>query len=154
MAYVIRELGELSSAEVARQFRNHLIGKVAVCTSFDSGKFVEPAWKQVNQYYVSPPINDGMIDAWPVSHDEYCDEWWVFDAQVPPDFAVVAFCNFMMRIADYKELDFEGGCRLDHYLAQFVPALMFGNNELAYLALRSDAALPGRNQLPPRGGAS
>lgn len=137
MAYEVREVGEYSSAEVARQFRADLIGKVAVCTSFDSGRFVDPAWAQVNGYCVSPPIDDRMIDAWPISHDEYCDEWWVFDLQVPPDFDVVAFCNYVgMRIGDYKELDFEGACRLDQYLARFAPAMMFGNNDHAYVVRR------------------
>ncbi|HEY2584535.1 MAG TPA: hypothetical protein VGI81_02075 [Tepidisphaeraceae bacterium] len=114
---------------------------MAICTSFDSGRFVEPAWLQVNGYAVSSPISDEMIDRWPVSHDEYCDEWWVFDSMVPADFDVVAFCNFTeMRIANYKELDFEGACRLDRYLAKFAPTLMFGNNEYAYVVRRSDDA--------------
>jgi hypothetical protein len=141
MPYEFREVGELSSAEVARQLRADLIGKVAVCASFDSGRFVEPTWAQVNGYPVSPPIDDQMVDAWPTSHDEYCDEWWVFDSQIPPDFDVVAFCNYCdMRIANYKELDFEGACRLDQYLAQFAPALVFGNNEYAYVVRRSGGA--------------
>ena len=74
-----------------------------------------------------------MIDGWPTSHDKYCDEWWIFDARVPPNFEVVAFCNYGMRIADHKELDFEGACRLDDYLAKFAPALVFGNNNHAYV---------------------
>jgi hypothetical protein len=138
MPYEFREVRELSCAEVARDLRTDLIGKVAVCTSFDSGRFVEPSWRKINGYCVSPPINDEMVDTWPTSHDDYCDEWWVFDSQVPPDFDAVALCNYAgMRIANYKELDFEGACRLDQYLAKFAPALMFGNNEYAYVVQRS-----------------
>jgi len=138
MPYELREIGELSCADVARQLRADLIGKLAVCTSFDSGRFVEPAWRLVNGYCVSPPINDEIVDSWPTSHDDYCDEWWVFDSQIPPDFDVVALCNYAgMRIARYKELNFDGGCRLDEYLAKFAPALMFGNNEYAYVVRRS-----------------
>jgi hypothetical protein len=140
MPYEFREVGEISCADVARQVRADLIGKLAVCTSFDSGRFVdlEPTWRQVNGYYVSPQITDAMVDAWPTSHDDYCDEWWVFDSRVPSEFEVVALCNYSgMRIARYKELDFEGGCRLDAYLAKFAPALMFGNNEYAYVVRRS-----------------
>lgn len=141
MSYEFQEIGEDSCAEIARQLRAELIGKVAVCTSFDSGRLVEPTWVQLNGHAVSSPISDEMIDSWPASHDDYCDEWWVFDSQVPPDFDVVAFCNFVgVRIANHKELDFEGGCRLDQYLARFAPALMFGNNEYAYVVRRSDGA--------------
>ena len=142
MPYDFQELGELSCREVARLFRTDLIGRRAVCTSFDSGRFVEPAWTEVNGYVVSPPIDDEIVDRWPTSHDEYCDEWWVFDSQVPADFEVVAFCNYVgMRITNYSALDFEGGCRLDHYLARFSPALVFGNNEYAYVVRRSGTAL-------------
>ena len=137
MAHEFPEVGKLSSAEVAREFRALLFGKVAVCTSFDSGKFVEPGWMQVNGYCVSPTIDDAFIDAWPTSHDEYCDEWWVFDSHVPPDFSVHALCNYTgVRIADYLGLDFEGACPLDAYLAKFRPAIVFGNNDYAYVVRR------------------
>ncbi len=138
MPYEFREIGDLSCANVARLLQAELIGKVAVCTSFDSGRFVEPAWREVNGYYVSPIIDNAMVDAWPTSHDDYCDEWWLFDSQVPSDFNVVALCNYMgMRITNYKDVDFEGACRLDQYLAKFAPALMFGNNEYAYVVRRT-----------------
>jgi hypothetical protein len=152
MPYEFREVGELSCGEVARQFRADLIGKLAVCTSFDSGRFVEPAWQQVHGYYVSPPIDDEMIESWPTSHDDYCDEWWVFDSQVPPDFDVVPLCNYVgVRIANYKELDFEGAPRLDQYLAKFAPALMFGNNEYAYVVRRSATDNPALERTGPAG---
>src|SRR5687767_2846511 len=113
MPYDFSEVGELSAAEVARLLRPVLLGRVAVCTSFDSGKFIEPSWTQVNGYCVSPSIDDQLIEAWPVSHDKYCDEWWVFDSRIPLDFAVNAFCNYVgMRIVDYQQLDFEGACPL------------------------------------------
>ncbi len=93
----------------------------------------------MNGYCVSPPITEAMVGAWPNSHDEFCDEWWVFDLRVPPDFSVVAFCNFLgTRIADYQDLDFEGACHLDEYLSKFSPPLVFGCNEYAYVVRRSE----------------
>jgi hypothetical protein len=82
-----------------------------------------------------------LIETWPTSHDEYCDEWWVFDSQIPIDFEVVALCNYIgVRITQYRNLDFEGACRLDSYLAKFAPALLFGNNEYAYVVRRTSNA--------------
>jgi hypothetical protein len=139
MKYEFLEVGELSSAEVARKLKTDLLGRIAVCTSFDSGRFIEPKWELVNGYYVSPRISEAMVDEWPVSHDEYCDEWWIFDAEIPPDFAVVAFCNYVgIGISSYRDLEFDGGCQLDEYLARFLPALVFGNNEFAYVIRRID----------------
>jgi hypothetical protein len=48
MAYDFLEVGELSCAEVARQIRGDLLGRLAVCTSFDSGKLIQPARTRVN----------------------------------------------------------------------------------------------------------
>ena len=141
MSYDFEELdGDLSCAEVARKWRSLLLGRVAVCTSFDSGLIVDPTWLQVNGHCITPTIDDRLLETWPVSHDEFCDEWWVFDIPVPSDFQVTAFCNFVgERIADYKKLDWEGGCPLDSYLLRFRPAVVFGNNEYTYMVRRIDA---------------
>ncbi len=123
---------------MALKYKADLLGRVAVCSSFDSGRYIESTWEQVNGYCISPPITEAMVGEWPNSHDEYCDEWWVFDSRVPPDFSVVAFCNFLgMRIANYRDLEFEGGCHLDEYLSKFSPALVFGCNDYAYVVRRS-----------------
>jgi hypothetical protein len=137
MPYKFRELGDASCRDVARSQSELLFGRIAANTAFDSGLLSIPDWQQINGYCISPAITQNFIDTWPVSHDEYCDEWWVFDAIVPLDFRVHSFCNFInQRIADYKELDYEQGCPLDHYLEKFRPVAIFGNNEMAYLITR------------------
>lgn len=158
MTYDFIELGELSCAEVARGHRPLLLGRVAVCTSFDSGCFLEPAWLRANEYCVTPPIDERLIDNWPVSHEAYCDEWWVFEAVVPVGFKVNAFCNYVdMRIANYRDLVWENGCPLDSYLAAFHPVAVFGNNEYAYLIRRTPRKWPVAHaaaQLRPRWASS
>jgi hypothetical protein len=88
----------------------------------------------VNGFPISPLITIELIADWPVSHNKYCDEWWIFDQTVPSEFDVHSFCNFIgTRIADYKQLDWDNGCPLDSYLQRFRPVAVFGNNELGYL---------------------
>ena len=88
---------------------------------------------------MTPTITSQFIESWPVSHDEYCDEWWIFEGDVPQDFKVEPFCNYVgMRIADYKQLDWNDGCPLDLYLTKYNPVAVFGNNENGYLILRHD----------------
>jgi hypothetical protein len=139
MSYLFSDLGDLSCAEIVRQHRSLLMGNVAVNTSFDSGRLSRLDWKRVNGYCLTPPITPALLEEWPISHDDCWDEWWVFDNQVPQDFEVTAFCNYNFTISRYKELDFEGGCRLDHYLARFRPAGVFGNNQLCAYLIRADA---------------
>jgi hypothetical protein len=150
MGYSFIDLGDLSCSEIVRQHSDLLLGRIAVNTSFDSGRFscpewiaVNPSldsgrlscgdWREVNGYSVTPRITKALIDAWPVSHEEFCDEWWVFESAVPPTFKVNAFCNYVMPIGRYKELDWEDGVPLDRYLREFAPIAMFGNNASAYL---------------------
>lgn len=141
MAYEFSDLDDLEIPQLTQQLRAELLGTVVVGVSFDSHRLVLPSWRRVNGYCVSAPVNDAFIDCWPVSHEGYCDEWWAFDVDVPEDFEVNAFCNFIgTRIGDYKKLNFEGGYRLDLYLERFGPRLVFGNNEWAYLVRR--VALP------------
>ena len=93
-----------------------------------------PGWKQVNGFPVSPCITEEFIDEWPVSHEQFCDEWWIFDQVIPTDFDVHSFCNFIgMTISDYKQLDWDNGCPLDSYLQRFRPIVVFGNNEFSYI---------------------
>ena len=134
MAYHFLDVGDLSCAEIVGRFCDLLIGRIAVNTSFDSGKLSRPDWKHVNGFCVTPPITGSLVDAWPVSHDDCWDEWWVFDSLVPENFEVTAFCNFGLPIAQYKELDFENGCSLDHYLERYRPVAVLGNSQhSAYL---------------------
>lgn len=149
MGYSFIDLGDLSCAEIARLYSELLIGRIAINTSFDSGR-LSPAeyrefnrvpltdWHEFKGYAVTPKITRGLIDAWPVSHDEFYDEWWVFENAVPPTFKVRAFCNFAMPIGQYKRLDWDEGVPLDRYLQEFAPIAVFGNNESAYL-IRQDA---------------
>ncbi|HXY79393.1 MAG TPA: hypothetical protein VEI08_02025 [Candidatus Bathyarchaeia archaeon] len=134
MAYQFLDLGDLSCADIVRQFSHLLIGRIAVNTSFDSGKLSRADWKHVNGFAVTPPITRALVDEWPVSHDDCWDEWWVFDRPVPESFNVTAFCNFCLPIAEYKELNFENMCPLERYLEQYRPVAVLGNNQRsAYL---------------------
>ena len=136
MRYQFQELGERSCHQIAASIGHTLLGKVAVNTSFDSGRIHRPDWAQVNGFAITPRITQEFITAWPVSHDRYCDEWWVFDHLVPIDFNVHSFCNFIgTRISEYKQLNWGEGCPLDSYLLRFEPVAVFGNNELGYLIL-------------------
>ncbi|RYD74094.1 MAG: hypothetical protein EOP84_20470 [Verrucomicrobiaceae bacterium] len=140
--YQFSQLAEISCADIASRLADRLTGCQAVNTSFDSGRLVRPDWEQVNGYAITPPITPDFIAEWPVSHIGFCDEWWVFDRDVPEDFGVSAFCNRVgMRISEYQELDFDGGCPLDRWLSRFTPKLVFGNNELGYVISRRDDSL-------------
>jgi hypothetical protein len=138
MPYRFEEAGEVSCGEIADSLRSAIIGCRAVNSSFDSGRLTMPDWESVNGFPVSPAITERFIAEWPVSHDAYCDEWWLFDGPVPSDFAVLAFCNYTgMRIADYKQLDWPEGCPLDSYLGRFRPKVVFGNNDFGYVIART-----------------
>lgn len=137
MEYLFLDLGPMSCGDVARQIRPLLVGHLAVNSSWDSGRYSRPDWSCVNGFAVTPPINDQLIDAWPVSHDGIFDEWWVFETVVPVGFEVHAFCNYVnMRIAEYRELDWDQGCPLEKYLNNLQPLAVFGNNELAAYLIR------------------
>lgn len=134
MPYDFHQLQAVSCASIAAELEERLIGCRAVNTSFDSGRFTFPEWDCINGFAVTPVISREFVRAWPVSHHAYCDEWWIFEGTIPGDFEVQPFCNYIgTRIADYKDLDFDGACRLDSYLDQFRPRCVFGNNELGYL---------------------
>lgn len=138
MSYRFQDLGEIDCGEVARTIAPLLLGRRAVNVSFDSGVMHAPDWEQVGALPVTPPITEKLIANWPVSHNQYCDEWWIFEATIPPDFQVKAFCNFIgTRIDAYKDLDWPGGYPLDSYLARFQPWLVIGNNERAYSISRT-----------------
>ena len=138
MAYRFKDVGEVSCDEIASSLASRIIGCRAGNSSYDSGRISMPAWEMVNGFPVSPVISEQFIAEWPVSHDVYCDEWWLFDTPVPPDFSVTAFCNYTgMRISDYKQLDWEAGCPLDSYLDRFRPLVVVGNNEFRYVIARA-----------------
>jgi len=134
MPYRFEEVGELSCGEIASSLSSVIIGCRAVNSSYDSGRITMPDWELINGFPVSPVITEELIAEWPVSHDAYCDEWWVFTGSIPSDFSVSAFCNYVgMRIAEYKKLDWPEGCPLDSYLDRFRPMLVFGNNDFGYV---------------------
>jgi hypothetical protein len=138
MPYRFEEVGEVSCDEIASLLGSTLIGCRAVNSAYDSSRITMPTWDLVNGFPVSPAINEQFIAEWPVSHDAYCDEWWVFDGLVPSDFSVAAFCNYTgMRIADYKQLDWAEGCPVDSYLDRFRSKLVFGNNDFGYVISRT-----------------
>lgn len=139
MPYRFEQLESVSCADIAAGLKDRLIGCRAVNTSFDSGRLSNPDWKRLNGFAIAPIITQEFVHSWPVSHDAYCDEWWIFEGTIPSDFDVQAFCNYVgTRIADYKDLDFEGACRLDSYLERFRPRFVFGNNEHGYLITQAE----------------
>ncbi len=148
MPYRFEDLGEVSCDDIVASRTDALIGCRAVNSSFDSGHVQMPGWPLVNGFSVTPLITDEFVAHWPVSHEGYCDEWWVFDSSIPADFAVTAFCNYArMRIAEYKKLDWDAGCPLDAYLERFSPKLVFGNNEFGYVITRESYAGDGAYSL-------
>jgi hypothetical protein len=139
MPYRFDQLESVSCADIAAGLEDRLLGCRAVNTSFDSGRLLNPDWECINGFAVTPTIPHEFVLAWPVSHEAYCDEWWIFDCAIPSDFEIQAFCNYIgTRIADYKELDFDGACRLDSYLELFRPRFVFGNNDLGYLITQAE----------------
>lgn len=141
MNYAIRQLNEVSCREIAAFISDRLIGCRAINTSFDSGLIVQSDWESVNGFPVSPQITNTFVDRWPTSHLSYCDEWWIFDGEIPADFKVNSFCNFVgTSIADLKDLSWEEGWPLDHYLELYQPLAIFGNNKQGYLVIRDDVS--------------
>ena len=136
MNYEFIDAGERRCSEIANEYRDLLLTRTVVCTSFDSGIGGPRGWSRHGQYATNQ-INETLLADWPISHDEYCDEWWIFEDPPPTDFEVHAFCNFIgMRITNYRELDFSEGCQLDEYLMRFRPLLVFGNNADTYVIRR------------------
>lgn len=136
MSYQFLDVGDVSCADIVRQFGHLLIGRIAVNTSFDSGKLSRPDWKHVSGFCVTPPITRALVDEWPVSHDDCWDEWWVFDNLVPQNFEVRAFCNFGLPIVQYKDVDYF--CPLGSYLELYRPAAVLGNNQESAYLIRLD----------------
>src|SRR5438045_156337 len=93
--YNFQELGKVSCRQIAASLRHTLVGKLAVNTAFDSGLIQQPQWQHINCFPVTPLITERLVDEWPVSHDAFCDEWWVFGSDIPPDFKVHNFCNYV-----------------------------------------------------------
>lgn len=150
MSYCFDQLESVSCADIAAGLEPSLIGCRAVNTAFDGGRISRPDWECVNGFAVTPFITKEFVEAWPVSHEAFCDEWWIFDGFIPSDFEVQAFCIYIgTRIADYKELDFDGACRLDSYLERFRPRLVFGNNERGYVITQAEQAGSCDGDKPP-----
>lgn len=82
---------------------------------------------------VSPLITHELIAVWPLSHEEYCDEWWFF-RRIPAEFDITrGICNYVgNRIRDWADLEFEGGAQLGKNIGRFRPELIVGNNEFTY----------------------
>ena len=107
MLYRFEEVGEVSCDQIAASLLDAIVGCRAVNVSYDSGIMVALEWEHINGYPITPVLTSDLITNWPISHDSYCDEWYVFDKTIPSTFCVTAFCNFLggIRIADYKQLD-------------------------------------------------
>lgn len=143
-SYQFEQMGQVSCSVIAGGLVDRLTGCRAVNTAFDSGRIIRRDWGKVNGYSITPVITPDFLAEWPVSHIAFCDEWWVFDKEIPKDFEVSAFCNHVgTRLDEYKCLDFDGGCPLDSWLSRYRPKLVFGNNELGYLISRVENSSEG-----------
>lgn len=152
--YFWYDLGELPLRESLRRLAPRIVGLEAVNTSFDSGLLSPrcsefPAgWGVHGQAAVSPVITHELIADWPLSHEEYCDEWWFF-RRIPADFDIThGICNYVSnRIRDWAELEFEGGPQLGKNIVRLRPELIVGNNDLTYCVSASwIAELAGVNE--------
>lgn len=124
--------------ETLHQLSEALIGCRAINTSFDSGLFSlkassQQGWGLINNFAVSPIITSKLLKSWPISHDEFCDEWNFFQ-NIPDFFDAVAFCNYTgCRIEDWRELEFRSGVNLLEKIINYSPELIVGNNEYTYI---------------------
>jgi len=131
------DLDEMPMREALLLLHPKLIGLCAVNTSFDSGLYgtheeLPPGWERCEDKALSPPITPDLIAEWPVSHDEFCDEWYFFKER-PRHLVVTAYCNYLgCTINSWKELEFAGGANLSSSLATYAPELVVGNNEKTY----------------------
>jgi hypothetical protein len=142
-SYFWYDLGEVSLRESLRRLGPSIVGLEAINTSFDSGllspdyRAFPAGWATHGGAAVSPPITDALIAAWPLSHDQYCDQWWFFK-HIPAEFDVTrGICNYVScHIGDWAALEFEGGAQLAKNIARFRPEAIVGNNDRAYCVSR------------------
>lgn len=145
--YFWYDLDEEELRDTLRRLNPYILGTRAVNTSWDSGVLTADrhdfpvGWPTHHGIAVSPPIDSEMIDKWPVSHDDYCDEWWFF-AEVPQDFDFAnSICNYVSeRIENWADLEFEGGVELKKNLIRFQPTILVGNGKFTYCVSRTRIA--------------
>lgn len=146
--YTFEIIEDVNARDIARQLAASLVGRTAVCTSFDSANpAVEAEWERLAQTHIpeefritnndsgpTPPVlTNDSIENWPLSHEEIYDEWWIFDGAVPAAFSVKALCNY--NVTDYEAVAFT--CPLEDYLKKFRPVAVFGNaSDFGYLIQR------------------
>lgn len=135
--YVCYDLDEMALRDLITLVKSHIIGMMAVNTSWDSGILkpsetqLQHGWTRQGHAAVTPPIDDSLISSWPVSHDDYCDEWWFFHS-IPPAFDFShGFCNMVsQRIGQWEEVEF---CtHLAESIQRFGPELVLGNGKWTY----------------------
>jgi hypothetical protein len=137
--YYWYDLDERPTRDVLRGIAPHILGLVAVNTSWDSGLLTADrtdfpvGWPTHHNVAVSPRVTRDSIERWPLSGDEDFDEWWFF-GDVPPDFDFThGICNYVAnRIGDWAELEFEGGVQLARNIGRFRPAMIVGKGKFAY----------------------
>lgn len=127
-----------------RRLKPRILGLKAINTSWDSGLLTShndfpEGWAVHDKAAVTPVITDTLIELWPLSHEEYCDEWWFFE-QIPANFDFThGFCNWIdNRIANWAELEFDGGAQLAKSIRRFRPEMIVGNNKFTYCVSKCD----------------
>ena len=138
MNYNYINKGDYSIRNLVGDMATELNGLFVVCTSFDSKITEFKYWVKIGKYS-GKIIDSDLIAHWPLSHDKYCDEWWVFKKIPGNDFTVNAFCNYVgMTIDQRRELNWDDGCPIEAYIKEYAPEMVFGNNEKTYLITRPD----------------
>ena len=141
--YYCYDLNDLTLSEAISLIQTNILGLRAINTSFDSGIFtpneaeIEQGWTLQGKAGVTPIITESLLAQWPISHDNYCDEWWFFKS-IPKEFDhTKGFCNMVtQRIADWEEVEFEGCAQIAKNIQRYKPEIVIGNNDWTYIVSR------------------
>jgi hypothetical protein len=131
--YYLYNCGEMICQEIVSFINEQypLIGKLALCTSVDSGHYGFPNLGERIGEYTNLQITNDILGNWP-TYSGYFDEWFIFDNNVPIIVESVGLCNWTSTtINDYKNLKecVPANCQMDLCLANHNPILVLGCNK-------------------------
>jgi hypothetical protein len=134
--YCIHSLGAVTCAQIVSWLGPQLEGRLAVCTSVDSGPGGWAGWTEKVGDCFCRVVDAVMLRDWPTYWGAY-DEWYIFDAKPADDFEVIAICNFggeFISEIGATEDTCDWCPALSRYLRTYRPVCIFGNSEeAAYL---------------------
>ena len=129
---------------VVRRLTPHVVGLVAINTSWDSGLLIPkpsedwPGWRQVGGLAVSRRIDLALASNWPASEcvSGRWDEWYFF-RDVDAALQLAAFCNYGgVSLEDAPELAYPGGLDLQAQLNRYQPELVIGHGKFVFAIAR------------------